>query len=386
MSINIVKIFDLPASGGIFYYNLELLKRVKVSHITIVITFPVRWDHYTSKLILGELRTFVKISKEINADLIPVGVGLERFLLPSIFRKIFRRIIYPYKFLKVLAYGDIIHFTWPWKSYYLKISKMLDKRIVSNCYDIIPLKLTELYPWPRFKKNIYFWRSSDAVQAISLNTKRDLISLGVEDRKIFVIYPGVNTQLFRPVPKNYARKMLGLSIDKKIILYVGSLEPKRAVPMKAFLQAFNSLTEKYRDLNLILAGPFKYVNKERYNNIIILRNVPREKLPLLYASADVFIFPTLYEGFGIPPLEAMASGTPVIAPFNSSLPEVVGDTGVYVKDPLNPKEWYENVELLLKDESLREYLSKKSVARAKIFSWDRSAEILREMYEILSKR
>lgn len=386
MSINIIKIFNLPASGGILYINLELLKRIKVSHVTLVVVFPIRWDHYASKLILRELRTFVKISKEINADLIPIGVGFERFLFTNIFGKIFRKIIYPYKFLKVLAYGDIIHFTWPWKSYYLKISKILDKRIVSNCYDIIPLKLPELYPWPEFNKYIYFWKKSDAVPVLSLNTKRDLISLGVNGEKIFITYPGVDTRIFHPIEKSYARRELKLPIDKKILLYVGSMEPKRAVPMKAFLQAYRSLLEKRKDIILILAGPFKYIHERANKNIMILRNVPREKLPILYASADIFIFPTLYEGFGIPPLEAMACGIPVIAPSNSSLPEVVGDAGIYVENPLNPREWYDRINILLEDEGLRNYLSKKGIIRAHDFSWDKSAETLREIYETISRR
>jgi glycosyltransferase involved in cell wall biosynthesis len=119
---------------------------------------------------------------------------------------------------------------------------------------------------------------------------------------------------------------------------------------------------------------------------MILRNVPREKLPILYASADIFIFPTLYEGFGIPPLEAMACGTPVIAPSNSSLPEVVGDAGIYVENPLNPGEWYDRINILLEDEGLRNYLSKKGIIRAHDFSWDKSAETLREIYETISRR
>ena len=114
--------------------------------------------------------------------------------------------------------------------------------------------------------------------------------------------------------------------------------------------------------------------------------MPREKLPFLYASADVFVFPTLYEGFGMPPLEAIACGTPVIAPLNSSLPEVIGDAGIYVENPLDAKAWYESIKMLLEDEDLRSYLSKKSVLHAQNFSWDRSAEVLGGVYEILSKR
>ena len=385
MSTDIIMIFGLSSSAGVFYINLELLKRIKVSHITLIITLPVKWDSYTSSLISKEFKSLMEISEKSNIDLIIVGPGVSRF--PPIFSRTFRKISLFYDLLKqVKSCGDIIHFTWPWKNYSLKILKFLEKKVVSNCYDIIPLKLPELYPWPEFKKHIYFWKKSDAVPVLSLNTKKDLVSLGVDDEKIFITYPGVDTQLFHPIPKDSAKRELGLPTDKRILLYVGSLEPKRAIPMKAFLQAYKSLTEKYKDLILILAGPFKYLSMEMTDSIIVLRNVPRRKLPFLYASADTFIFPTLYEGFGIPPLESMACGTPVIVPQNSSLPEVVGDAGIYVENPLDPREWYEKVEIMFKDESLRDYLSRKGITRAQVFSWDKSAEILREVYETLSRR
>jgi len=381
---DIVVVFSLPASAGIFYYNLELLRRIKASYIKIMIVLPSRWEHYALRLILREIKTLMGMPRKTSRDIILVGAGLPK--LPRIFSIGFREFLLFYNFLQIGTYGDIIHFTWPRRNYWLKILKGLDKKIVSVSYDIIPLKLPELHPWPRFKRNVDFWKKSDAIIAISENTKKDLISLGVNDEKIFVIYPGVDMQLFRPIPKDVARKELRLPLDKKILLYIGSLEPKRAIPMKALIQAYKSLLEKHKDVVLILAGPFKYVHEKLTDNIIVLRNVPREKLPFLYASADVFVFPTLYEGFGIPPLEAMACGTPVIAPSNSSLPEVIGDTGIYVENPLDAKAWYESIKMLLEDEDLRSYLSKKSVARAKIFSWDRSAEVLREVYEIFSER
>ena len=382
MSTDVVIILSLPASAGVFYINLELLKRIKISHLTLAITLSVKWEHYASKLILREIRSLVDVSKDIGADLILVGSSFPRLPLQGVFR----RVNLLYNFVKAVAYGDVVHFTWPWSNRYLKILRSLDKKIISNCYDIIPLKLPELYPWPRFNKYIYFWKKSDAVSVLSLNTKRDLISLGVNGEKIFITYPGVDAQIFHPIEKIYARRELKLPIDKKILLYVGSMEPKRAVPMKAFLQAYRSLLEKHRDITLILAGPFKYIHERANKNIIILHNVPREKLPILYASADIFIFPTLYEGFGIPPLEAMACGTPAIVPSNSSIPEVVGDAGIYVENPLNPREWYDRANILLEDEGLRNYLSKKGIMRAHDFSWDKSAETLREIYETISRR
>jgi glycosyltransferase involved in cell wall biosynthesis len=383
MSADIVVVFSLPASAGVFYYNLELLRRIKDLCIKIMIVLPARWEHYASNLILREIEMLMKMPKKTNEDIILVGAGLPK--LPHSFSSIVRKFLLLHDFLRRGTYGDIIHFTWPWRDYYLKILKGLNKKVVSVSYDIIPLKLPRIYPWPRFKKCIDFWKRSDAVIAISENTKRDLISLGVDDKKLFVIYPGVDVQLFHPMSKDVARRKLRLPLDKKLLLYIGSLEPKRAVPMKALIWAYKSLLEKHKDIVLILAGPFKYVHERVTDDVLIMRNVPREKLPFLYASADIFLFPTLYEGSGIPPLEAMACGTPVIAPSNSSLPEVIGDAGIYVENALEPKAWYDCMKRLIEDEDLRKYLSQKSVNRARIFTWEKSADLLKSIYETLSE-
>jgi glycosyltransferase involved in cell wall biosynthesis len=112
--------------------------------------------------------------------------------------------------------------------------------------------------------------------------------------------------------------------------------------------------------------------------------VPHRTLAILYRLAAVFVFPSLYEGFGLPPLEAMASGTPVITSNVSSLPEVVGDAAVLI-DPLKPEEIAAAMHRVLTDSQLRQDLRERGLERARHFSWERSIKRVREIYdEVLS--
>jgi len=115
-------------------------------------------------------------------------------------------------------------------------------------------------------------------------------------------------------------------------------------------------------------------------DIIFTDFIDDEDLPFLYSGAEMFLYPSLYEGFGLPVLEAMACGTPVIASNLSSLPEVIGEAGILI-DPLNVEEIVQAMEKLSKDKRLQEELQKKGLERAKLFSWERAAEETMELYK-----
>jgi len=110
------------------------------------------------------------------------------------------------------------------------------------------------------------------------------------------------------------------------------------------------------------------------DRIVFVGLIDDDKLPEFYRGAVVFIFPSLYEGFGLPPLEAMACGTPVLTSNVTSLPEVVGDAALMV-DPYDVDAIAEGIKRLIGDDNLRKELSQKGLARAKLFSWDRTAEV-----------
>ena len=225
----------------------------------------------------------------------------------------------------------------------------------------------------------------DKIIAVSNSTKNDLISLcNVKEEKIKVIYHGVgseykeiepSSQRLNEVKKKYA-------LPDNFILYLGTLEPRKNV--EGIICAFNELKRKNKNLEnfkLAIAGGrgwkagniFKAWNKSKYkDDIIFLGYVDSADKVYFYNSAALFVYPSFYEGFGLPPLEAMACGIPVVCGFASSLPEVAGDAAVMV-DPYDINSIADAMEQILTDNELKNDLIKKGLAQAKHFSWEKTA-------------
>ena len=222
--------------------------------------------------------------------------------------------------------------------------------------------------------------------ADSENTKRDIANyFKISDDKIKVVYIGIDEK-FRPSAnaRNIREKY---NIGDYFILYVGTLEPRKNIP--TLIRAFYIAQKKGVNCKLIIAGGegwkyqgiYKAVEDLKLSNsIIFLGYVPDDDLPQLYSAADLFIYPSLYEGFGLPPLEAMACGCPVISSNTSSLPEVVGEAGLMV-NPYDADEIANAIYKGLNDEKLREKMIEKGLERAKTFSWKKCAEKTLEVYE-----
>jgi glycosyltransferase involved in cell wall biosynthesis len=183
-------------------------------------------------------------------------------------------------------------------------------------------------------------RQSDHIIAVSESTKRDTIRmLGVPEEKISVIYEAAHP-LFTPItePDALARVRARHQLPDDFILFVSTIEPRKNLPM--LLRAFRRLRDNYKsEAVLAIAGRRGWLVEEvdsvieelNLSNIVrFLGAVPNEELVYLYNAAKLFVLPSFYEGFGLPPLEAMACGTPVIVSNVSSLPEVVGDAGILV--------------------------------------------------------
>jgi glycosyltransferase involved in cell wall biosynthesis len=170
------------------------------------------------------------------------------------------------------------------------------------------------------------------------------------------------------------------------------LQTNKNIPR--LIKAF-SLLKKERKIShqLVIVGK-KYIGYEAIlrafhesaasDDIILTGYVPTEELPLLISGADVFVFPSLYEGFGLPPLEAMACGTPVITSNVSSLPEAVGDAGILV-DPYNIREIAEAMYRVISDGNLREQMRRKGLERARLFSWHKAAKEMLRLFEAFSR-
>ena len=224
----------------------------------------------------------------------------------------------------------------------------------------------------------------------SFSTKNDLIKFyNIPEKKIKVIPLGVDHNLFCSI--NPSEINPEVKKYKNFILYVGTLEPRKNIV--AIIKSFEKIKSRGWEGNLLLIGKkgwlFKEIievyNQSKYkDNIYFLDYVEKDVLPHFYNSAKLFIYPSLYEGFGLPVLEAMACGCPVITSKVSSLPEVVGDTAILV-DPYNEDEITNAIERILSDENLRRKMSKKGAERAELFSWDKCVqEILQVLKNIAS--
>jgi len=236
-------------------------------------------------------------------------------------------------------------------------------------------------------------RRADIVLADSQSTKRDIVELlGVAPAKVKVIYPGVDDR-FTPIEKEEKRQEVRdkYHLDFPFILSLSTLEPRKN--QVGLIEAYGLLCErKAIPQRLVLAGGKGWLYEGIFRRVAELKLtdrvyfpgfIPEEDLPTLYGLADVFAFPSLYEGFGLPPLEAMACGTPVVASDVASLPEVIGEAGILVP-PNDVEALASAIERLLEDMSLRENLTTEGLARARSFPWERSARGLLEIYETFS--
>ena len=270
-------------------------------------------------------------------------------------------------------------------------------------YSPIPAVITvhdlAFFHWPNFlpKDSAAYYGQIDravrhAQQIIvpSENTKQDLIGiLGTPDKKITVIYEAANPS-FAPLPIEPARAAVvaKFKIPANYILFVSTIEPRKNV--NGLLHAYRYLRDKYNigDVGLVLAGGPGWLYEETMDLVKKLKleehtffvgRVNDEELQQLYVGARCHVHPAHYEGFGLPPLEAMACGTPTIVSNISSLPEVVGDAALLV-NPADTEEIAVALHRLLTDDLLHAELREKGLQRAACFSWETAAQITLDVY------
>lgn len=235
---------------------------------------------------------------------------------------------------------------------------------------------------------------ADAIITISSFSKNEIIKyLDVPPEKIYVMPCGVDSTIFHAQydaeQVSKVKDIYGISDD--YYLYLGTLEPRknivRLIEAYSLLRSRNSCVPK-----LVIAGGkgwlyddiFAKVNQlGLQDDVLFTGYVDTSHVPLLFKGAYAFVFPSIYEGFGLPPLEAMACGTPVITSNVASLPEVVGDAALLV-DPYSVDSIADGMEKIISDSQLRFHLSKRGLKRASEFSWDNSARIVLDIYSKLS--
>ncbi|KAB8143898.1 glycosyltransferase family 4 protein [Chloroflexia bacterium SDU3-3] len=230
-------------------------------------------------------------------------------------------------------------------------------------------------------------KRSAYILAVSEATKSEIIRyLGIPPERIVVTYDAAEPRFRPPAPEELAAFRRRAGLPERFVLFLGTLEPRKNIP--TLLDAYAKIAHA-TDAPLIIGGGKGWLYDEIFakaealglgDKIRFAGYVPGDDLPLWFAAATVFVFPSIYEGFGMPLLEAMACGTATVTSNRSSLPEVVGDAGLTV-DPYSADELGEAILRLLNDEELRQELSERGLARARRFSWRETAERTLAVYE-----
>ncbi len=266
---------------------------------------------------------------------------------------------------------------------------------VTTIYDLTPLLFPEHHTMQTRDLYRRFFRfaqtEADAVIVISEATKRDVIThLDLEPERVHVVHAGVDPR-FHPLDRTtVAQALASLELQpQRYILHVGTIEPRKN--LVRLIEAYHRLRQEVSPPvpQLVLAGALGWMSEEVFRRVKALgleddvRFVGRVEgavLPALYNGARLFAYPSLYEGFGMPVLEAMACGTPVVTSNVSSLPEVAGDACLLV-DPTDVRQVAQAMARLLEDDALRDRLRQKGLARAAQFRWDRAATKALQVYD-----
>jgi len=233
-------------------------------------------------------------------------------------------------------------------------------------------------------------RRADAIITVSQSAKRDIMrAYGLPSDRVHVVHEAAAPSFHRVEDAaTLERVRRQHALPERFILYVGTIEPRKNLPklIEGFARRHHSGDLPHR---LVCAGPYGWLSRDIDDLLdrLSIRDavqfagyLPFDDLPALYTLAEMFVFPSLYEGFGLPPLEAMASGTPVITSNVSSLPEVVGDAALMI-DPYDPAAIADAMRRVLTDASLRSDLRTRGLERARSFSWERSIRRVREIYD-----
>jgi glycosyltransferase involved in cell wall biosynthesis len=229
-------------------------------------------------------------------------------------------------------------------------------------------------------------RKASRIIAISDSTREEVSRLlGIPADRIDVAYPGVNEGFARCSAEDVQAFRQHQGLPERFILYLGTLEPRKNLGM--LVRAYARLPQRHA-VRLVLAGargwqadPILSLIEELglSQNVILTGYIPSETLPLWYNAAEVFVYPSVYEGFGIPALEALACGVPVIASNVTSLPEVVGKAGVLLP-PADEQAWADAIAALLDDPQRRRELGALGEQRARMFTWKETARRTAESY------
>ncbi len=243
----------------------------------------------------------------------------------------------------------------------------------------------ELFIWQIL--NRFSAKKADKIITVSESAKKDIIkAFKVKEEKVYVTYEA-SEGCFHP---NYGKEEIAAvkrkyGLGEKYLLSVAIMRSNKNI--ERLLEAFNILKTQNRiEHQLVLVGtisqPFKDLKQK---DVILTGYVPHDELPLLYCGASLLVYPSFFEGFGLPALESMACGTPVVASNVTALPEIIGEAGLLF-DPFNPEEMASTIYRILSDNVLKDELIKKGLQRVKEFSWQQTAKQTLSVFESVSQR
>ncbi|MCG2791721.1 MAG: glycosyltransferase family 4 protein [Actinomycetia bacterium] len=275
------------------------------------------------------------------------------------------------------------------------IPPTLNKNIVLTIHDLAFIRFPQFnFPWFIKKYTIEVKRNAKRAKKIiadSQSTKNDIVNFfNINPSKVSVVRLAADA-FFRKLPSKEKGKgvLKKYNIDKKYILSVGTIEPRKN--FTTLIKAFNIAKKRNAGFGykLVIAGRTGWKSEATYtereaspykDDILFIGKVSDEDLLQIYNQAELFVYPSLFEGFGLPPLEAMSCGLPVMASDSSSLKEVVGDAGILVPSE-DHREISRQILYVLKNEKLKEELKKKSLIQARKFNWTKTAEKTLDVYK-----
>jgi glycosyltransferase involved in cell wall biosynthesis len=337
----------------------------------------------------AENEYFLLLDREAPKGLLPNAPNFHPVVIPTFWERWWTLAQLPL-FARRAAL-DVVHVQ------YL-IPPVCPARVVTAIHDVSFAVMPETFPRKdRWLLNLFISfsaRRAAKVITLSESSKRDLIErFRVPPDKITITPCGADETMRRVEDSQVIADVLRrYKIAPPFILSVGLLQPRKNLPR--VVEAFALLRQRHSELThrLVIAGRIGWgiepltqrIRQLQLENAVHFAGyIADEDLPALYSAADLFVYPSLYEGFGIPPLEAMACGTPVVTANVSSLPEVVGDAALTV-NPLEVEEISTAMERVLTDATLRQTLSKRGLERAKEFTWERMARLTVEVYQSMT--
>ena len=370
---------------GMTKYQLEIIKRMDINFNIIQYNSLMKYfeKNYAKNL---TLKTYTPTtgSGAVSGNKLNFLIELGKNTLRSIDKQLYIRAV-----KNNVKTGNIKHITSQEFAYLLN-SVNLENNIVT-CYDLIPW----IYDHNRttlWKENMDGLKQAEYIITISEFSKGEIVKyLDYPKEMIKIVYPAVDHTTYHPVKDNGILRKLNIPDNQKIILYVGSEVPRQNVPV--LINAFALLKKMIPDIKLVKIGdPQSYGARESilklindlklHDDVVFAGYVPEEDMPKWYNAADILVYPCDYAGFGLPPLEAMACGTPVITSNTTSLPEVVGDAGIMI-DPQDFELMADKMYQVLTNSKLNDKMINSGIKRSKLFKWDDSANKTLKIYNTM---